>query len=91
MSDFLSQKIFNVPAFNQAFSASGLPLEQTTTAQTSNAQISEQQQPSNGETSMISDLGLILVVAGIATVLFKRLKQPVVLGYILAGFLVGPH
>ena len=40
---------------------------------------------------MISDLGLILVVAGIATVLFKRLKQPVVLGYILAGFLVGPH
>jgi Kef-type K+ transport system membrane component KefB len=91
MSDFLSQKIFNVPAFNQAFSASGLPLAQTTTAQTSNAQISEQQQPSNGETSMISDLGLILVVAGIATVLFKRLKQPVVLGYILAGFLVGPH
>ena len=91
MSDFLSQKIFNVPAFNQAFSASGLPLAQTTTAQTSNAQISEQQQPSNGETSMISDLGMILVVAGIATVLFKRLKQPVVLGYILAGFLVGPH
>ncbi len=40
---------------------------------------------------MISDLGLILVVAGIATVLFKRLKQPVVLGYILAGFLVSPH
>lgn len=91
MSDFLSQKIFNVPAFNQAFSASGLPLAQTTTAQISNAQISEQQQPSNGETSMISDLGMILVVAGIATVLFKRLKQPVVLGYILAGFLVGPH
>lgn len=43
------------------------------------------------ETGLISDLGLILVVAGITTVLCKRLKQPVVLGYILAGFLVGPH
>lgn len=43
------------------------------------------------ETNLISDLALILVVAGIATVLFKRLKQPVVLGYIVAGFLVGPH
>lgn len=43
------------------------------------------------ETGLISDLGLILVVAGITTVLFRRLKQPVVLGYILAGFLVGPH
>ncbi len=43
------------------------------------------------ETDLISDLALILVVAGIATVLFKRLKQPVVLGYIVAGFLVGPH
>ena len=40
---------------------------------------------------MISDLALILVVAGISTVIFKRLKQPVVLGYILAGFLVSPH
>lgn len=42
-------------------------------------------------TGLISDLALILIVAGIATVVFKRLKQPVVLGYIVAGFLVGPH
>lgn len=39
---------------------------------------------------LIQDLGLILIVAGLTTLLFKRLKQPVVLGYILAGFLVGP-
>ena len=40
---------------------------------------------------LIGDLGLILVVAGIVTLLFKRLKQPLVLGYIVAGFLVGPN
>lgn len=41
--------------------------------------------------SLITDLALILVVASVATLLFKWLKQPVVLGYIVAGFLVGPH
>lgn len=41
--------------------------------------------------ALISDLALIMICAGIITVLFKRLKQPVVLGYILAGILVGPH
>ena len=46
---------------------------------------------SSPDTGLISDLGLILVVAAVTTVLFKRLRQPVVLGYILAGFLVGPH
>ena len=40
---------------------------------------------------LISDLALILIVAGITTVVFKRLRQPLVLGYILAGFLAGPH
>ena len=40
---------------------------------------------------LISDLALIMICAGIITVLFKKLKQPVVLGYILAGILVGPH
>lgn len=40
---------------------------------------------------LISDLALILIVAGVTTVIFKRLKQPLVLGYILAGFLAGPH
>lgn len=40
---------------------------------------------------LISDLGLILFLAGITTLLFRRLRQPVVLGYILAGFLVSPN
>ncbi len=40
---------------------------------------------------MIQDLALILVVAGVVTLVFKRLKQPLVLGYIVAGFLVSPH
>ena len=40
---------------------------------------------------MIEDLALMLVVAGIVTLIFKRLKQPLVLGYIVAGFLVSPH
>jgi CPA2 family monovalent cation:H+ antiporter-2 len=41
--------------------------------------------------TMIQDLALILTVAGIVTLIFKRLKQPLVLGYIVAGFLVSPH
>lgn len=41
--------------------------------------------------SLIIDLSYILVVASIVTILFKRLKQPLVLGYIVAGFLAGPH
>ena len=40
---------------------------------------------------LLSDLALILIVAGIVTVLFKKLKQPVVLGYIVAGVLAGPY
>ncbi|HEX6227395.1 MAG TPA: cation:proton antiporter [Chryseolinea sp.] len=40
---------------------------------------------------IITDLGLILAVAAITTLLFKKIKQPVVLGYIIAGVLVGPH
>lgn len=40
---------------------------------------------------LISDLGLILAAAGVTTLLFKKLKQPLVLGYIIAGLLVGPH
>ena len=40
---------------------------------------------------LINDLALILVSAGIVTIIFKKLKQPLVLGYIVAGFLVSPH
>ena len=40
---------------------------------------------------LIEDLALILVVAGVVTLIFKKLKQPLVLGYIVAGFLVSPN
>lgn len=41
--------------------------------------------------TLIEDLGIILTVAGVVTLLFKRFRQPVVLGYILAGFLVSSY
>jgi len=40
---------------------------------------------------LVLDLALILIAAGIITVIFKLLKQPVVLGYIVAGFLISPN
>ena len=40
---------------------------------------------------LIGDLALILVMAGVVTLLFKRLKQPLILGYIVVGFICGPH
>ena len=41
--------------------------------------------------TIIHDLALILITAGVVSILFKWLKQPVVLGYIVAGFLISPH
>ncbi|MCH5241606.1 MAG: cation:proton antiporter [Muribaculaceae bacterium] len=40
---------------------------------------------------LIADLALILLLGAVVTLLFKKLKQPVVLGYILAGFLASPN
>ena len=40
---------------------------------------------------LIIDLAYILIVAGAVTIIFKKLRQPLVLGYIVAGFLAGPH
>ncbi len=40
---------------------------------------------------MVHDLYILMITAGIVALLFKLLKQPVVLGYIVAGILVGPH
>ena len=40
---------------------------------------------------LIADLALILICAGIMTLIFKKLKQPLVLGYIVAGFIASPH
>lgn len=41
--------------------------------------------------TLVTDLALILASAGLMTLIFKRLKQPLVLGYIVAGILAGPH
>ena len=41
--------------------------------------------------SLIRDLAFILILGAVVTVLFKWLRQPVVLGYIVAGFLASPH
>lgn len=41
--------------------------------------------------TIITDLSMILLVAGITTILFKRINQPLVLGYIVAGFITGPN
>ena len=41
--------------------------------------------------TLIADLALILLCAGVMTLLFKKLKQPLVLGYVVAGFLASPH
>lgn len=39
----------------------------------------------------IQDLATVMLIAGLTTVIFQRLRQPVVLGYIIAGVLVGPY
>ncbi len=44
-----------------------------------------------GLDTLIRDLAYILVVAGVTTLIFKKIKQPVVLGYIVAGFITGPY
>lgn len=41
--------------------------------------------------ALISDLGLILITAAVAALLFKKIRQPLVLGYLIAGYLAGPH
>ncbi|MBQ8418603.1 MAG: cation:proton antiporter [Phascolarctobacterium sp.] len=41
--------------------------------------------------AIVTDLAMILLVAGVTTILFKKLNQPLVLGYIIAGFITGPH
>ena len=85
----------NLPTLDNFFHASVSTPADVESASLSTSVPAADTAPNSGEehvaTGLISDLALILIVAGIATVVFKRLKQPVVLGYIVAGFLVGPH
>ena len=87
-------KYFNLTDFTSMVKTSAV--EEVSTASALRQTVTEQPETQHrvaeeSETSLISDLALILVVAAIATVIFKRLRQPVVLGYIVAGFLVSPH
>ena len=41
--------------------------------------------------TLISDLAVMMLTAGITTIVFKKLKQPLILGYIFAGFLISPY
>ena len=41
--------------------------------------------------ALISDLAVMLITAGLITILFKKINQPLVLGYILAGFLISTY
>src|SRR5882724_5527695 len=41
--------------------------------------------------TFLQDLAVVMIVAGLVTVIFHRFKQPVVLGYIIAGVMIGPH
>ena len=41
--------------------------------------------------TFLQDLSVVMIVAAIVTILFRQFKQPVVLGYILAGVIIGPH
>ncbi len=43
------------------------------------------------ELNLVKDLAIILISAGLFTIISKALKQPLILGYIIAGFIVGPH
>lgn len=45
----------------------------------------------HGDRTLLVDLALVLCVAAVTTVVFRKLRQPVVLGYVLAGLIVGPH
>ena len=47
--------------------------------------------PAAHSVDLLTDLALIMCVAAVTTLLFQKLRQPVVLGYILAGMVVGPH
>jgi CPA2 family monovalent cation:H+ antiporter-2 len=50
-----------------------------------------QERSSMHSVTFLQDLAVVMIVAGLVTVIFHRFKQPVVLGYILAGVIIGPH
>jgi len=60
------------------------------------AQLDPEEEPPHGDVAeaahaFLKNLALVLCVAAVATVIFQRLRQPVVFGYLLAGLIIGPH
>src|SRR5258705_6249564 len=41
--------------------------------------------------TFLEDLAVVMIVAGLVTIVFQRLRQPVVLGYMIAGMIIGPY
>lgn len=41
--------------------------------------------------ALIPDLAIMMLTAGVITIIFRKIKQPLILGYILAGFLISPY
>lgn len=74
-------------ALAQTDSAAVSHTQTTTTQPADNTDVNDETHSTHG---LIGDLALILLLGAIVTLLFKKLKQPVVLGYILAGFLASP-
>ncbi len=45
----------------------------------------------NSETALLFDITMMLIVSGVCSIILKRLKLPTIIGYLIAGFLLGPH
>jgi len=43
------------------------------------------------EFALLRDIAIIMVVAGAVTLVFRKLRQPPVLGYLIAGLIIGPY
>ena len=43
------------------------------------------------ELTLLRDFALIMIVAGAVTLLFRKLRQPIILGYLIAGVIIGPY
>lgn len=81
--------ILSLPVACMALAANADDTTATKTTTTEQAPV--ENTDSHTTDGLIADLALILLLGAVVTILFKRLKQPVVLGYILAGFLASPN
>lgn len=87
----LTAGALSVPMTTWAFSPENSNLSSTETNLTTTIQAENNTSNADGHTEgLIADLAWILLLGAVATIIFKKLRQPVILGYILAGFLASP-